>query len=196
MIASSLLLDLHYLGGGGKDVMPLYRNADATEANITPGLLEILGGAYGYEVTPEDFAAYLYGIMANPDYTERYYRELDSLQVRVPLTRDGALFGKVRDAGARLLWRHTYGQRYVPAGQTPGQVPNGAARNPESVPLTDNDYPEPFRYDVATRTLHVGQGQFAPVAPEVYEFQVSGLKVVQSWLKYRMKDGPDANRRP
>ena len=38
-------------------------------------------------------------------------------------------------------------------------------------------------------TLHVGDGQFAPVAPEVYEFEVSGLKVVQSWLKYRMKAG-------
>jgi hypothetical protein len=35
--------------------------------------------------------------------------------------------------------------------------------------------------------LHVGAGAFAPVAPEVYEFEVSGLKVVQSWLGYRMK---------
>jgi len=29
----------------------------------------------------------------------------------------------------------------------------------------------------------------APVEPGVYEFEVSGLKVVQSWLKYRMKRG-------
>lgn len=36
-------------------------------------------------------------------------------------------------------------------------------------------------------TLHVGEGAFAPVGREVYEFEVSGLKVVQSWLKYRMK---------
>jgi Type ISP C-terminal specificity domain len=28
---------------------------------------------------------------------------------------------------------------------------------------------------------------FAPVGPEVYNFEVSGLKVVQSWLGYRMK---------
>ncbi len=40
----------------------------------------------------------------------------------------------------------------------------------------------------ATKTLHVGDGEFTPVAPEVYEFDVSGLKVVQSWLAYRMKD--------
>jgi hypothetical protein len=33
----------------------------------------------------------------------------------------------------------------------------------------------------------VGDGRFSPVAPEVWEFEVSGLKVVQSWLGYRMK---------
>ena len=38
-----------------------------------------------------------------------------------------------------------------------------------------------------TQTLHVGDGEFAPVAPKVFAFEVSGLKVVQSWLKYRMK---------
>ena len=33
----------------------------------------------------------------------------------------------------------------------------------------------------------MGQGVFSPVSPEVYDFEVSGLKVVQSWLSYRMK---------
>jgi hypothetical protein len=28
---------------------------------------------------------------------------------------------------------------------------------------------------------------FGPVAPEVWEFEISGLKAVQSWLGYRMK---------
>ena len=35
----------------------------------------------------------------------------------------------------------------------------------------------------------MGDGKFAPVKPDVYEFEVSGLKVIQSWLKYRMKTG-------
>ena len=33
----------------------------------------------------------------------------------------------------------------------------------------------------------MGDGRFGPVAPEVWAFEVSGLKVVQSWLGYRMK---------
>ena len=49
--------------------------------------------------------------------------------------------------------------------------------------------PTSFRYDGATRTLYVGEGEYAPVTPEVYGFEVSGLKVVQSWLRYRMRNG-------
>jgi hypothetical protein len=33
----------------------------------------------------------------------------------------------------------------------------------------------------------VGEGAFSPIEPEVYNFKVSGLKAVQSWLGYRMK---------
>ena len=161
-----------------------------------PGLLELLAGNYGRELTPEDFAAYLYGIMAHPAYTKRYYGELDTHQVRVPLTKDGALFEKVCDAGARLLWRHTYGERYVPEGHTPGQTPAGTARCTAGVPTDADGYPQSYRYDASTRTLHVGQGRFAPVSTEVYEFQVSGLKVVQSWLNYRMKDGAGKRSSP
>lgn len=33
----------------------------------------------------------------------------------------------------------------------------------------------------------MGDGRFGPVVPDIWEFEVSGLKVVQSWLGYRMK---------
>ena len=71
----------------------------------------------------------------------------------------------------------------------PGHVPHGIARCTKAVPGDPAGYPEAFDYNDATRTLHVGDGEFAPVAPDVYDFEVSGLKVVQSWLKYRMKKG-------
>lgn len=63
----------------------------------------------------------------------------------------------------------------------------GKARCTRPVPGDPANYPESFEYDEATKTLHVGQGAFAPVGPDVYKFEVSGLKVVQSWLGYRMK---------
>ena len=102
------------------------------------------------------------------------------------ITKDAALFKKVRDSGARLLWLHTYGERFVPKGQRRGQAPHGAAKCVKAVPSHPDGYPESFNYNETTQTLHVGAGDFRPVARQVYEFDVSELKVVQSSLRYRL----------
>lgn len=189
--------DRHYFAGrGGKDIIPLYRNAEATEANVLPGLLEVLRGRYKRKLAPEDLFAYVYGAMAQPAFTARFSRELQTREVRVPITKDQALFMKVRDVGARLLWLHTYGERFVPRGRRRGHVPRSGAKCVKAVPGDPDGYPESFNYNEATRTLRVGDGEFAPVAPEVYEFEVSGLKVVQSWLRYRMKKGAGKKSSP
>ncbi len=190
--------DCHHFRGsyGGKDVIPLYRAADASEANILPNLLEILGAAYEHEVTPDDFAAYIYGVLAQPAFAAKFFTQLETRELHVPITKDAALFQQVREAGARLLWLHTYGERLVPEDIPVGQIPRGAARCAKAVPGDANGYPEDFDYNDATRTIRVGEGEFTPVAPEVYGFEVSGLKVVQSWLKYRMKKGAGRKSSP
>jgi hypothetical protein len=188
--SSSYIPDRHYFAGrGGKDIFPLYRTPDASEANVLPGLLELLGKAFKRTVMPEDFAAYIYGTLAQPAFTARYAKELETRELRVPITKDAALFEKVRTIGAHLLWLHTYGERFVPKGKRRGHIPRGAAKCVKAVPGDANGYPESFDYNDETRTLHVGEGEFRPISPEVFEFEVSGLKVVQSWLKYRMKKG-------
>ncbi len=176
--------------------IPLYRTADASEANILPGLLDLLGKVFKRKVTTEDFLAYAYGALAQPTFTISFAKELETRQLRLPITRHAALFEKVRAAGARLLWFHTYGERFIPKGQRRGQVPRGAAKCMKAVPGHADGYPESYDYNDATRTLHVGGGEFAPVAREVFEFEVSGLKVVQSWLKYRMKKGAGKKSSP
>lgn len=177
----------HFSGRGAKDIVPLYRDGHDRQPNVLPGLLDGLAKAYKRKVTPEDFLAYVYGLLAQPAFTERYAEELATRELRVPMTGDAALFVQVRDVGARLLWLHTYGQRFVPKGRHRGQIPQGETRCTEPVPGDTANYPDKYEYNDATRTLHVGRGEFAPVLAEVYNFEVSGLKVVQSWLGYRMK---------
>ena len=197
LAACALIPDLHHFGGGGgKDIIPLFRTRDVAQANIVPGLLGTLGREYGRPVTPEDFCSYVYGALAHPAFTERFRSELEASQLRVPLTRDSALFEGVRKVGARLLWLHTYGERLVPEGVRPGAAYRGAARCVKAVPASAEGYPESFRYDGASRTLRVGAGAFAPVQPQVFDFQVSGLKVVRSWLRYRMKAGAGRRSSP
>ena len=206
LTSSAVLPDLDHFRGsyGAKAVIPLYRTTDASEPNVLPGLLDRLSAEYGRPVTPEDFAAYVYGVSAHPAFTARFSGELETRELRIPVTRDGALFEEVCGQGARLLWLHTWGERFVseeqahgphPRGPRPqglrpqGRIPSGSARCTRAIPGNAEGCPTSFRYDGATRTLHVGEGEYAPVAPEVYGFEVSGLKVVQSWLRYRMRNG-------
>ncbi len=191
LMACATIPDLHHFRGsyGAKDTIPLYRAADASQMNVLPGLLDILCSAYERAVSPEDFLAYVYGVLAQPAFTKRFAAELETRDVRVPLTKDAALFEQVRAIGARLLWLHTYGERLVTEDRQRGHVPFGTARCVQAISGDADGYPDRFIYAAGTHTLHVGDGAFAPVEPDIYEFEVSGLKVVQSWLKYRMRSG-------
>ena len=198
LTSSAFIPDLDHFRGsyGAKAAIPLYRTADSTQANILPGLLEMLGTVYQCAITPEDFLAYFYGVLAQPAFTELFAKELESRALHVPITMDATLFEQVRAVGAHLLWLHTYGERFVPEGKPRDQIPPGAARCTVAVPGDAVGYPEKFAYNDENATLHVGAGEFAPVAPELFAFEVSGLKVVQSWLKYRMKKGAGKKSSP
>ena len=194
---STAIPDLHcFSGRGAKDVIPLYRSADASDANIQPGLLDLLGKEYGHPVSPEDFAAYIYGLAAQPAFTERFSAQLESRQLRVPLTRERSLFKRVQAAGLHLLWLHTWAERFVPEGESLNRVPPGPSKCTKGIPVDPEGYPRSFRFDPETGILHVGAGEFAPVRREVYEFEISGLRVLPAWLRARMKGGSGRKSSP
>jgi len=187
-VATADIPDLHsFSGRGAKDAIPLWRDADGKEANIVAGLLEQLAQTYERELSPEDFFAYIYGVL-NSDYSDRFAAELEVPGPRIPITKDAALMASMAELGGRLIWLHTYGERSVPPGEKHGEIPQGSAQCTVAVPPGKAGYPETFEYDEQTKRLHVGDGVFEPVAPEVWNFSVSGLQVVRSWLSYRMKE--------
>src|SRR3546814_6466006 len=80
IIASAAVPDLHHFRGsfGGKDVIPLYRDAAGTDPNVTTGLLEALGKEYGTTPTAADLAAYVYALLGGQRSAE-HTSELQSL---------------------------------------------------------------------------------------------------------------------
>jgi hypothetical protein len=194
---SAYVPDLDFFRGsfGGKHVIPLWRDAAASQANVTGGLIAVLNTNLG-DITAEDFFAYCYALLATPAYVETYSEELTVPGPRVPVTKDRNLFQQAVGFGRRLIWLHTYGERFVPARQRRGEVPQGNARSIRGVPDTADRYPEKFSYNETTQTLCVGKGEFEPVSKEVFEFSISGLQVVRSWLNYRMKDGAGRSTSP
>ena len=162
----------HFSGRGAKDAIPLWRDTDATEPNVTGGLLEELTAVHGGSISSERLFAYAYGILSQPEYVRHFWDELELPPPRLPITKDSDLFARVADHGERLLQLHTY-----------RSVPQGESRCTKPVSL--DEYPAGYHYDPGTKTLRVGDGEFAPVDPKVWSYSVSGLQVVRSWLNQR-----------
>ncbi len=194
-VATALLPDMDHFRGsfGAKHVIPLWLDSESDSANITSGLLETLSAALGIVVDPESLFAYCYAMLATPGYVLEFWDELTIPGPRVPLTKDSALFTAVVEIGRHLLWLHTFGQRYIPPGNRKGQIPPGRARCRTGTPGRQDRYPQEYSYHPPDMELHVGEGVFDNVRPEVWEFSVSGFPVVPSWLGYRM--GKRAGRR-
>jgi hypothetical protein len=195
-VASAEIPDLHHFSGrGAKDVIPLWRDSNANKANVTAGLLGAIEEATGGDIAAEDLFAYVYAVLAG-SYTDRFSAELEVPGPRIPISKDKALFQRATQIGRRLIWLHTYGERFVPEGKKHGAIPAGQAKCTVAVPSSPESYPEDFEYRREERELQVGKGLFAPVEPGVWDFNVSGLQVVKSWLSYRMKEGAGKRSSP
>lgn len=180
LTATAYVPDRHHFRGsfGGKDIIPLYRDREGRRPNLAPGLLELLEDAYGFPVAPEDFLAYVYALLAQPAFGERFREEVRHPPVRVPLTKEGTLFQRGVELGSCLLCCHTFGERFGGAC-----LLHGEARWQKA----PSSYPREHAYDPKTRTLRVGDGEVAPVAPEVWGYEISGFQPLKAWLDFRTR---------
>lgn len=194
--------DLHHFRGsyGGKDVLPLYRDADGLYPNLPNGLLQFLTETYDRTpaVTPEDVAAYIYALLAHPGYVERFREELNTPGPRVPFTASPDFFERAVTIGKRLLWLHTYGERFTNTAPSttdtteelrPPHIPRIASLAWRSAVTRIPQDTSEITYDSSTRSLHIGDGVITGVPEDVWEFEVSGFPVVQRWLGSRTANG-------
>jgi len=178
--------DYHaFCGRGGKDVVPLHRDAAGTP-NADPALLKVVGSVLGagVDLAPDDLFAYCYGVLAGSDYTLRFADELRTPGPRVPLTADASLFFDAANLGYELLWLHTYGERF-PEGRAGLLLSSISVDGTLSLPEKPGD----IRYDAQNQALRIGDGKVDGVRPEVWAFEVSGMPVVRKWLGYRTAKG-------
>jgi len=181
--------DKHHFRGsyGGKDVIPLYRDVGGSP-NVDHRLLELLtarhrnGDPAAPPVTVERLFAYVFGVLAGTDYTERFHVALETPGPRVPLVADSALFESMVAHGEQLIWLQTFGERSSEGRG--GLLTDGVTWivEPSRLPAEKRE----IEYDAATEQLRVADGLLAGVPAEVYAFAVSGMAVIPKWLGYRM----------
>ncbi|MEV0906413.1 type ISP restriction/modification enzyme [Streptomyces hokutonensis] len=142
-------------------VRPLYRRPGGEEPNLAPGLLEHLAGRLGHSPAPVDLLAWTVAtVRPGP---------------AAPLTADAELWAHGVELGHRILWltRRDGDRPKLPGGRRP------YVRAPlPPLPLT-------LHYDRDEETLHLDEGRISPVPPESWDFEVSGVRVLEEWFTSR-----------
>jgi Type ISP C-terminal specificity domain len=188
--ASACIPDYDYFMGRGGAVLPLWLDHDATEPNVKASLLKYLATLYDSPVAGYDFFAYVAATLGHSGYTTRYEEELTEPGPRVPITRDRDIFFAAVELGKEILWLHTFGERFFEetSGRPKATVPQGHAKM--TMPISNDEAGMPIQclYSSSSEILKVGYGEFAPIAPNIWNYSVSGMKVVSKWLGYRMKN--------
>jgi Type ISP C-terminal specificity domain/N-6 DNA Methylase len=189
---STAVPDLHHFSGrGGKDIIPLYRDAAASQPNLAAGLSASIAILLGIDPpTIEDIAAYCYALLSANAYQQRFATALETAGLRVPISADPGLWMEAVAAGKDLLWLHTYAERMI--DQSAGRT----RRLPEvegigwdvAVTRIPEDTSE-IGYEEESGTITVGDARVGGVRPEVWAYSVSGMQVLPKWLGYRTRKG-------
>ena len=189
---TALIPDLHHYNGRGGRVFPLWRDAGTESPNLHAGLLELLTKRYRKQVKPEDLFAYIAAVATHPAFVARFESNLAQPGLRIPLTASGTRFFDAAELGRTIIWLHTFGERFtdpakgrpaqpprLPAGEAP-HVPKGGA-----IPQEPGTMPDILAYDEATGRLSIGDGYVERVTPRMWNYEVSGKKVLRQWFSYR-----------
>ncbi|MEV0805029.1 type ISP restriction/modification enzyme [Micromonospora sp. NPDC050200] len=179
----------HYKGSHGGRVIPLYRSGGSA-ANVAPGLTMVLRRRLECEVADQDVMAYIAALLAHPGYTRRFFAELRQPGVRVPLTANPSLWQEAVALGSRVIWLHTYGERFADdrAGRPLGQPMSHRPGVIGSVAGGLDDMPAEIEYLDGADALTLGGARIAPVSRAAATYEVSGMKVVKHWFDYRKRD--------
>ncbi|MEV0036336.1 type ISP restriction/modification enzyme [Streptomyces sp. NPDC050804] len=196
VVATHLIPDTHHFNGRGGRIMPVL-HPDGSP-NIPAGLVPYLARSLGAErVTATELAAYALAVAGHTAFTERFAEELLTPGVRLPLTRDKALWNRAVTLGSEILWASTYGERCADpgAGRPVGHVefPAGDERQVRYLKNVGYGVPNRLRYDAEAQTLYIGEGAFAPVPEAVWAYDVGGMRIVNKWFGYR-KASPSSKK--
>ncbi|MEB8339910.1 type ISP restriction/modification enzyme [Streptomyces endophyticus] len=167
LLASAVLPEGRSPAGRPGRIRPLYRRPGGAEPNVAPGLLTHLSGAYDQEVTAAELFAWILVAGARDG----------SRDIRVPLPDDADVWARGVELGRRVLWLERRGT------ETERPKLPGGRRPYVRAPLPAR--PTEILYDREEEALLVGDGRVSPVPAAAWDFQVSGVRVLEQWFVRR-----------
>lgn len=148
------------------------------QPNLAANVVAALTAAYGQPPAPEAIFHYVYAVLYADAYREQYADFLRGDFPRIPFTADFDLFQELAALGARLAALHLLHAPELdpPLARFEGEGDSRVARNEG----------QGFRYDAGAARVFINPAQhFAPVPPDLWEYQIGGYQVLEKWLKDR-----------
>ena len=107
-------------------------------------------------------------------------------------TNKGPLRGMSVELGHEVIWLHCFEERFAdPAAAGPPRLPAGEGPtipNDGAIPADPEQMPDTLDFDAAKRRLIVGEGYIDNVPKAVWDYEISGKRVLVQWFSYRRRD--------
>jgi hypothetical protein len=174
-----LIPDYHAFSGRGGYAFPLHdRRPNVDAPNVSPALVGSLSAAYGEPVAAEDVFDAILCLLSARSYTLRFAEDLEDVFPHVPFP---ARLQNFQDA-VRI-------GRAIRAVETFAREPSTAYRRPGFVRIVNQPRGVVAAVDYADGAITLcddGTGRITGLPQPVWEFSVSGYRVLPRWLEARV----------
>lgn len=174
----ALLPDYHAFSGRGGYAFPLYdRRAGHGPLNVSPALLAGLALAYAGPISAEDAFDAMLALLSATSYTLRFAEDLEDVFPHVPFPATRAVFDRAAAVGREIRAVETFARPPGPAFLTPGLASVGD--HPTGVLGVTGGGTDDMRLCAN------GSGKVTGMPSAVWDFAVSGYRVLPRWLAAR-----------
>lgn len=175
-----LLPDYHaFRGSYGGYAFPLHdRRPNVDAPNISPSLLESLRRAYGEAVSAEDVFDAILCLLSATSYALRFAEDLEDVFPHVPFPAQHAIFQNAVRIG-----------REIRAVETFAREPGEAYRRPDFVRVATQPHGNVAPVVFANGEITLcsdGTGRIVGISQPIWDFAVSGYRLVPRWLEARV----------
>ena len=177
--AHGLLPDYHAFRGRGGYAFPLHdRRPNINAPNVSPVLIGNLSAAYGEPVSAEDVFDAILCLLSATSYTLRFAEDLEDVFPHIPFPAQHALFEDAVRVGREIRMVETFARPPGAAYRRPNFV--RMATQPRGV-LAAVEYA-----DGSVTLCSDGTGRITGLPQSVWDFSVSGYRLLSHWLEARI----------
>jgi predicted helicase len=175
-----LLPDYHaFRGSYGGYAFPLHdRRPNVAASNVSPALIESLSTAYGEAVEAADVFDAILCLLSASSYTLRFAEDLEDVFPHAPFPARQAIFEDAVRIG-----------REIRAVETFARQPSEPYRGPDFVRVRTEPRGAIAAVDYAGGSITLcadGTGRITGLSERVWNFSVSGYRIVPRWLEGRV----------